>query len=144
MPYNGSGTFVRIHNWTNEATSNTPILPGEFDEQEQDFATALSNCITRDGQGSPTADIPWNNFGITGLRAPALSGDAANKAYVDAVDAATRVWVSGTTTALPDPTGKAGQALVAGGAGVPASWQPITPFNNTTTLAQVAAIALCF
>lgn len=83
MPFNGSGGFVRLHNWTNEAAVSTPILPGEFDEQEQDFASGFGNCITRDGQGGPTADIPWNNFGITGLRAPLLGGDAVNKTYVD-------------------------------------------------------------
>jgi hypothetical protein len=142
MPYNGTGQFVRIHNWTNEAAANTPILPGEFDEQEQDIAVGLGNCITRDGQGGPTADIPWNNFGITGLRAPLLANDAATKKYVDDVDAATRVWVGGTTTALPSQTGKAGSALVTDG--VQASFQPITPFSNSTILAQLQAAALYF
>lgn len=142
MPYNGAGQFVRIHNWTTEAASNTPILPGEFDEQEQDIAGGLSNCITRDGQGGPTADIPWNNFGITGLRAPLLATDAANRAYVDAVDAATRTWVGATTTALPAQAGNASKALVTDG--TQASWQSIAPFSNSTTLAQVQATALSF
>lgn len=146
MPYNGTGTFVLIHNWTNEAAANTPILPGEFDEQEQDVATALSNCITRDGQGSPAADIPWNNFGITGLRAPVLAGDAANKGYVDiatanrsmggfrltnladpvgAQDAVTKAYVGATTTQLPDQANNAGKVLVTDGAA--ASWGVGTP-----------------
>lgn len=88
MPFNGNGQFARIRNWTNEAGAGVPILPDEFDEQEEDFATGFGNCITRDGQGGPTADIPWNNFGITGLRAPILGGDAANKTYVDTATAA--------------------------------------------------------
>jgi hypothetical protein len=134
MPYNGSGQFVRIHTWTTEAANNTPILPGEFDEQEQDIAGGLSNAITRDGQGGPTADIPWNNFGITGLRAPVLGTDAANKKYVDDVDAATRVWVGGTTTALPSQTGKAGGVLITDGA--QGFWQPFLP--------QLQAAALSF
>lgn len=89
MPWNGSGIFSRIRNWTNEAASGTPILPNEFDEQEQDFVVAgFGNCITRDGQGGPTADIPWHNFGITGLRAPVAADEAVNKAYVDAATGA--------------------------------------------------------
>jgi hypothetical protein len=147
MPWNGSGVFTRIRNWVNEAASGIPILPAEFDEQEQDFVAAgFGNCITRDGQGGPTADIPWNNFGITGLRAPALGGDVVNKTYVDtatanrsmggyrytnladpvnAQDAATKAWVGGTTTQLPDQTGKQGQALTTNG--LIASWANVTP-----------------
>lgn len=144
MPWNGSGVFTRIRNWVNEAASGIPILANEFDEQEQDFVVAgFGNCITRDGQGGPTADIPWNNFGITGLRAPALGGDAANMTFVNTAtsarsmggfrytnladpvnpqDAATKAWVGGTTTALPDQTGKTGQNLTTI-SGV-ASWAP--------------------
>lgn len=140
MPFNGQGTFAPKHIWVIEAAANTPILPSNFDDQTSDVAAALSNCITRDGQGGPTADIPWNNFGITGLRAPALAGDAANKKYVDDVDAATRTWVGGTTQALPAQAGKGGGALVTDG--TQADWQPLTPFTNATIRAQVAAIAL--
>lgn len=164
MPFNGQGTFVPKHIWVIEAAANTPILPTNFDDQTSDIAAALSNCITRDGQGGPTLDIPWNNFGITNLRAPALAADAATKGYVDTVDAATRTWVGGTTQALPAQTGNAGKALITDGAqaswqlvypvqtgnagkalvtdGAQASWQPITPFSNTTILAQVCALSL--
>lgn len=68
MPWNGSGVFTRIRNWVNEAASGIPILPNEFDEQEQDFVVAgFGNCITRDGQGGPIANISWNGFGITNI-----------------------------------------------------------------------------
>jgi hypothetical protein len=142
MPYNGQGLFVPKHVWVNEAAQQIPILPANFDDQTNDIAAALSNVITRDGQGGPTSDIPWNNFGITGLRAPVLAGDAANKKYVDDVDAATRVWVGGTTQALPAQAGNAGKALVTDGS--QASWQPVTLFSNLTLLAQAQATALCF
>lgn len=135
MPWNGSGVFMRIRNWVNEAASGIPIQPNEFDEQEQDFVVAgFGNCITRDGQGGPTADIPWNNFGITGLRAPALGGDVANKTYVDTAttarsmggfkltnvaaptvgtDAANMAYVlaTGFNLTLPSTVGKAGNSL---------------------------------
>lgn len=40
--------------------------------------------LRKDGLNSPTADIGWGGFKITGLAAPVASSDAANKAYVDA------------------------------------------------------------
>lgn len=141
MPYNGNGIFTRLHTWANEAASNVPITATEFDEQEQDFAAAFGNVITRDGQGGPTADIPWNNFGISGLRAPQLAGDAVNKAYVDTAtaarsmggfkltnladptnpqDAATKAYVGGTTTQLPAQANNAGKFLTTNGGA--ASW----------------------
>lgn len=40
------------------------------------MANGLSNCITADGQTTPTANIPMHGFKITGLGAPAASGDA--------------------------------------------------------------------
>jgi len=39
--------------------------------------------LRKDGQNSPTANIPWAGFKITGLGAPTLAGDAVNKNYVD-------------------------------------------------------------
>lgn len=39
--------------------------------------------IKQDGTNSPTADIPWNGFKITGLGAPVAALDAATKKYVD-------------------------------------------------------------
>jgi hypothetical protein len=99
MAFNGSGTFVRLKNWTLNAAQNINILPDLMDADTNDIATGLSQCITRDGQGVPTADIPWNNFGITGLRAPALAGDAATKGYVDTGATAMAAYVNTATAA---------------------------------------------
>lgn len=155
MPWNGSGGFVRKHNWTQEAAAGIAMLPDRFDDDTNDISgTGLGNCITRDGQGGPTANIPWGNFRITSLGTPLVAGDGANKGYVDVAnsnrsmggfrytnladpvdpqDAATKAWVGGTTTALPDMSGKAGLFLTNNGA--LASWGPAVGnslylFNN--------------
>jgi hypothetical protein len=41
-----------------------------------DLATALSSCITKDGQTAITANIPMAGFKLTGLGAPTTAGDA--------------------------------------------------------------------
>lgn len=84
MPWNGTGLFIRKHNWTNEAASNTPILAANFDDDTNDIVTAgLGNCITRDGQGGPTADQNWNNVRLYNLKDPVLAQDAVTLNYVN-------------------------------------------------------------
>lgn len=149
MPWNGSGGFVRKHDWTAEAAAGTPMLPDRFDDDTDDITNAgLGNCITRDGQGVPVANISFGGFRITLLGTPVAVGDGANKGYVDTAtsdrsmggyrytnladpvdpqDAATKAWVGGNTTALPSQTGKAGQFLTTNG--TIASWSGV-PGNS--------------
>lgn len=75
MPFNGSGTFVKAVDWATE--SATPPVPiSNLDTSEQDIADGLSNCITKDGQTTITANIPFNNKKATGLATATTTGDA--------------------------------------------------------------------
>lgn len=78
MPYNGTGTFNLTYNWENDAANGIDITASRFDTQEGDIAAnGLSICVTRDGQGVPTADIPWGSHKITGLANGTNAQDAA-------------------------------------------------------------------
>lgn len=83
MPYNGSGTFYRNYNWVQDYTNGILIQPDRVDNDSNDFANGLTNCITRDGQGKPAANISWNNCQINFLANPTLSTDALNLGYAD-------------------------------------------------------------
>ena len=72
MPFS-SGTFSRIYNWVNEQLSS-PIEISKLDAQEEDFATALNNCILRDGTGLPTAAMDWNGQNLTNVAAFTATG----------------------------------------------------------------------
>jgi hypothetical protein len=93
VPFNGSGTFVRLENWTNDATNNLPISATKFDIEDNDFSSGLSLCLTRDGQGTPTVPLLWtqpltinrasDGVGVTvgrtgGANNPALSLNVAD------------------------------------------------------------------
>jgi len=65
MAFNGSGTFVRVHDWTDDADNNIDIEASRMDEEDDGFATGLSNCITKDGQTTPTDNIPMAGFRFT-------------------------------------------------------------------------------
>ena len=67
MAYNGTGTFNRIYNWTTDAANGINIEAARMDTEDGGFATGLSNAITKDGQTTITANIPFNSKKITAL-----------------------------------------------------------------------------
>jgi len=67
MAYNGTGTFNRVYNWTTDAANGINIEAARMDTEDNGFATGLSNAITKDGQTTITANIPFNSKKITGL-----------------------------------------------------------------------------
>lgn len=57
-----------VYNWESDALSGIRIIAARMDTQEQDIAAnGLSNCLTRDGQGSAQANLPMNGFRHTGV-----------------------------------------------------------------------------
>lgn len=67
MPFNGDGTFIREHNWVTDKANSIKITASRCDAEDNGFATGLSNCITKDGQTTISANIPFNSKKITGL-----------------------------------------------------------------------------
>lgn len=86
MAFNGSGVFVRLFNWVNDAANGINITASRMDSETDGIASGLSNCITRDGQGKPTGPIDWNaqnlsnvaNLSTTGNT---VLGDAATDTF---------------------------------------------------------------
>jgi len=76
MPFNGSGSFSP-YTPGNPAVSGTTISSTAFNNTVTDFATGLSNAMTRDGQSPATANIPMGGKKITGLGDGSAATDAA-------------------------------------------------------------------
>lgn len=55
--FNGSGLFVRTYNWVQDKINGVNITASRMDTEDDGFATGLSNCVTRDGQGKMGADL---------------------------------------------------------------------------------------
>lgn len=73
--FNGSGTFV-ISGTGLPYVTGTTISSTVANQLNTDLASGLSNVICKDGQTTPTANIPMGNFKITGLGAATNAGDA--------------------------------------------------------------------
>jgi len=83
MAFDGSGNFNLSYNWVDDYNLDILIDPTRMMGQENDIAGGLSLCITRDGQGVPSANISWNNFRLTSLGNAVLDGDAVSRVFGD-------------------------------------------------------------
>ena len=96
MSYNGSGTF-NINTAGQPVVTGTTITSTAFNLLTADLATGLSTALTKDGQSTPTANIPMGAFKITGLGAGTAATDAAQYGQLQA-GATTIATVTGTDT----------------------------------------------
>lgn len=61
MPWSVAGVYTRGYaSWSVDAGNNLPISATKFDIEDNDFATGLNNCITKDGLSVPTVPITWS------------------------------------------------------------------------------------
>jgi hypothetical protein len=74
MAFNGSGTYSLPAG--NPVVTGTTISSSTTNTTNSDIATALTNCITRDGQSTPSANLPMNAKKLTGLAAGTTAGDS--------------------------------------------------------------------
>jgi len=96
MSFNGSGTF-QINTAGQPVVTGTTITSTAFNALTADLATGLSTCITKDGQTTPTANIPMGNNKVTGMAAGTAATDAANLSQAQST-ATKLLSVSGTDT----------------------------------------------
>ncbi|PKR56335.1 hypothetical protein [Thalassospira lohafexi] len=74
MGWNGSGVVTRnngtnsgSNTWENDRDASIKITADNHDTHDQDLADAIQNTIAKDGQNTPTADLPMNNQKHTGV-----------------------------------------------------------------------------
>ena len=99
MAYNGSGTFL-INSTGQPVVANTVISATVFNALTADLASGLTNCITKDGQSTPTANIPMGSNKITSLAVGTLANDAATLGQVQSTAAKLIGSISGVDTVL--------------------------------------------
>jgi len=102
LSYNGSGVF-QINTTGQPVVAGTVISSTAFNALTSDLATGLSTAITKDGQTTPTANIPMAGFKITGLGAATVGTDAVQYGQIQS-NTDKLVTVSGTDTLIGSVT----------------------------------------
>ena len=113
MSYNGSGVFV-INSTGEPAVANTLITAAIHNALTADLATGLSTAVTKDGQTTPTANIPLGGFKLTGVGAATARTDAASLASIQDGTGTYVATVGGTADAITLTASPAITAYVAG------------------------------
>ena len=74
MSWSGDGSFNRTDGvrtgattWQQAAAANENIRADHADVHDEDLATGLEACLTRNGENSPTANLPMNAKKHTGV-----------------------------------------------------------------------------
>lgn len=55
-----AGIFTRARNWAQDKINLISPQAPNFDQEDDNFATGLNNCITKDGLNKPSATMDWN------------------------------------------------------------------------------------
>ncbi|HKJ73009.1 MAG TPA: hypothetical protein VKA19_02745, partial [Alphaproteobacteria bacterium] len=96
MTYDGTGQFVRLFSWQDDADAGVKIRADRFDAEDSGFADGLSLCLLKDGQQTAAADQPMGGFKHTNVD----NATARNQyATVDQVQDGEYTWVDGGGTA---------------------------------------------
>lgn len=70
MPWSG-GTYTKGNagtgGWTGDAGLGIGIEAGRHDTQDNDFANGINNALTKDGQNTPTGNLPMGGYKHTGV-----------------------------------------------------------------------------
>ena len=109
MPWDGSGNYIRTDGvrtgadvFAEARDAQVNVNAPDHDIHDEGFATALENCITRDGQNSPIGNLPMNSKKHTGVADATAATEYA--AYGQLLALATQyigaASVGGTATAI--------------------------------------------
>jgi len=83
--------------WQGDAGLGIGIEAGRHDTQDNDFATGINNCLTKDGQNTPTANLPMGGYKHTGVGDATAASEYLS--YGQLLDVTKAVTTTGTAPA---------------------------------------------
>ena len=59
--------FTRVRNWTQDKLNAINPQAALFDQEDDNFAAGLNNCVTKDGLNKPSAAMDWNSQNLSNV-----------------------------------------------------------------------------
>lgn len=101
MPYDSAGNFTRVHNWEDDRINDIDIVSDRHDEEDDNFAAGLSECMLRDGRSTMTGNLKMGSYQVTGMANGTRSTDAVNKSQLDSANSnLTKAYTAAINTML--------------------------------------------
>lgn len=88
MPFDSQGKFSRIHNWEQDRINDIDIVSERHDEEDDNFAAGLDQCMLRDGRCTMNGDLNMGNFKIKNVSNGYSGTDAVNRGQLDSLQTA--------------------------------------------------------
>lgn len=122
MPWTGSGVFNRLFSWQADKAAGINISSSRMDSDTNDIVSSgLGNCLTRDGQGQPTANLPMAGFKHTNVANGSAATDYVAVGQLQPTGNAQSIGITGLAmvgdikpTALPESALPPGWKVCAG------------------------------
>lgn len=107
MAWNGAGNFQRTNGsfsgsaiWQDDTNAGFDIVNTRHDTHDQDLAQGINNCLAKDGQNSPTADLPMAGFKHTSVADGSARNQYATVAQLQDQGVQALASVGGTANAI--------------------------------------------
>jgi hypothetical protein len=83
MPFDSEGNFTRVHNWDEDRQNDIDIASDRMDAEFDNYATALNDCVLRDGRATLIGDLDLGTFKIKNMAKGNNPQDAVNREQLD-------------------------------------------------------------
>ena len=86
MPFDSQGKFSRLYSWEQDRINDIDIVSDRHDEEDDNFAAGLNECMLRDGRCVMSGNLNMGNFQIKNVANGQADNEAVNRGQLNGVE----------------------------------------------------------
>lgn len=83
MPFDSQGKFTRLHSWEQDRIDDIDIVSDHHDEEDDNFADGLNECLLRSGLVPMEGNLNLGGFKLVNMGAATSEQDAVNRSQLN-------------------------------------------------------------